>query len=188
MIDGIDGLAGKMVLISTLGVSVIFYLTGTLESLPLTHALLGVVSGFLLFNSRIFFRRAWVFMGDSGSMWLGLVLGWLLIQATTHNAMTTVEPSLALWLFGIPLLDTLGVIFRRVKRSNSPFHGDRSHIHHLLEDRGFSFKYITFILCGAQISLISAGIFFHLFHAPAWLIFWSFVLLIAIYCYSLRDH
>ena len=125
-------------------------------------------------------------MGDSGSMGLGLLLGWLLIQVMYDTV--PAEPALALWLFGIPLLDTLAVIFRRLKRNCSPFYGDRTHIHHMLQDRGVSFKHILSILCTAQILLIGTGILFHLFHAPAWLIFWSFTLLLATYCYCLRNH
>ena len=125
-------------------------------------------------------------MGDSGSMGLGLLLGWLLIQVMYDTV--PAEPALALGLFGIPLLDTLAVIFRRLKRNCSPFYGDRTHIHHMLQDRGVSFKHILSILCTAQILLIGTGILFHLFHAPAWLIFWSFTLLLATYCYCLRNH
>ncbi len=74
MIDGADGMAGKMAAISILGVAIIAYFSGAVEMLPLAWAMLGALIGFLLFNMRLFVRRAWVFMGDAGSMWIGLVL------------------------------------------------------------------------------------------------------------------
>lgn len=184
MIDGADGMAGKMALISTLGVAVIFNVSGAVEMLPLIWAMAGALLGFLFFNTRLFVQRAWVFMGDAGSMWIGLVLGWFMAQVT--RSVVSAEPALVLWLFGIPLLDTLVVMFRRVQRNHSPFHADRTHIHHVLEDMGASIKRTVLVLSLLQLLLVGVGVVFYLTHAPAWLIFWSFALLLVGYYYRFR--
>jgi UDP-GlcNAc:undecaprenyl-phosphate GlcNAc-1-phosphate transferase len=186
MIDGADGMAGKMALITTLGVATIFYLAGAVELLPLTWAMLGTLVGFLLFNSRLFVKRAWVFMGDSGSMWLGLVLGWFMAQVTQGGV--SAEPALVLWLFGIPLIDTLVVMARRMKRKQSPFAGDRTHIHHVLEHAGLSVRRTVLVLSLAQLVLVGIGVCFYLIHAPAAVVFWSFALPMAAYYYRLRNY
>jgi len=186
MIDGTDGMAGKMALITTLGVATIFYLAGAVELLPLTWAMLGALVGFLLFNSRLFVKRAWVFMGDSGSMWLGLVLGWFMAQVTQGGV--SAEPALVLWLFGIPLIDTLVVMARRMKRKQSPFAGDRTHIHHMLEHAGLSVRRTVLVLSLAQLVLVGIGVCFYLIHAPAAVVFWSFALPMAAYYYRLRNY
>ncbi len=186
MIDGMDGMAGKMALITTLGVAAIFYLAGAVELLPLTWAMLGALVGFLLFNSRLFVKRAWVFMGDAGSMWLGLVLGWFMAQVT--RGAVSAEPALVLWLFGIPLSDTLVVMARRLKRKQSPFAADRTHIHHVLEHAGLSVRRTVLVLSGVQMAMVGIGVIFYLMHAPAAVVFWSFVLLMAAYYYRLRNY
>jgi len=186
MIDGADGMAGKMALITTMGVATIFYLAGSAELLPLTWAMLGALIGFLLLNSRVFVKRAWVFMGDAGSMFLGLVLGWFMAQVTKGSV--SAEPALVLWLFGIPLIDTLVVMARRMKRKQSPFAADRTHIHHVLEHHGLSVRRTVLLLSLVQLILVGVGVFFYMIHASSFLVFWSFVLLMAAYYYRLRNY
>jgi UDP-GlcNAc:undecaprenyl-phosphate/decaprenyl-phosphate GlcNAc-1-phosphate transferase len=186
MIDGADGMAGKMALITTLGVATIFYLAGDTELLPLTWSLLGALVGFLFLNSRLFVKRAWVFMGDAGSMWLGLVLGWFMARVT--RGQVSAEPALVLWLFGIPLIDTLAVMVRRMKRKQSPFAADRTHIHHVLERKGISVSRSVLVLSLIQLVLVGIGVVFYLLHASSVVVFWSFVALMAAYYYRLRNY
>ena len=185
MIDGADGMAGKMALITTAGVAFIFLLAGADDLLPLTWAMLGALLGFLFFNTRLFVKRAWVFMGDAGSMWIGLVLGWFMAQVTRGEV--SGEPAVTLWLFGVPLLDTLVVMFRRVKKKNSPFHADRTHIHHVLEAAGVSVKRMVLVLGLVQIAFVMVGVIFYMAHAPAWLVFWSFMVVLGAYYYRFRN-
>lgn len=185
MIDGADGMAGKMAAITIFGVATLFYCSGAVELLPITWAMLGALIGFLILNARIFVKQALVFMGDAGSMWLGLVLGWLMVKVTQDQV--AAEPALVLWLFGIPLLDTLTVIFRRISRNKSPFAADRTHIHHVLENMGFSIQHAVHILSVAQLIMVSAGVGFYLMHASAAMVFWSFVMLFSAYYFLLKD-
>jgi UDP-GlcNAc:undecaprenyl-phosphate GlcNAc-1-phosphate transferase len=185
MIDGADGMAGKMALITLSGVATIFYFAGAAE-LSLVLAMLGSLLGFLFFNSRLFVKRAWVFMGDAGSMWLGLVLGWFMAQITRGSI--SAEPALVLWLFGIPLIDTLAVMMRRLKQKHSPFQADRTHIHHVFESKGISIHFSVMLLSVFQLVLVGIGVLFYVFHAPAYVVFWSFVLLLVVYWYKLRNY
>lgn len=179
MIDGADGMAGKMALITMLGVATIFHVAGAVELMPLTWALIGTLIGFLLLNSRLFVKRAWVFMGDAGSMWLGLMLGWFMAQITQGKV--SAEPVLVLWLFGVPLIDTLSVMIRRFKCKCSPFKADRTHVHHILEHAGFSVRSAVLIMGLVQIALVSIGVCFYLAHTPAAMVFWSFIFILTIY-------
>lgn len=185
MIDGADGMAGKMALITVLGVAAIFCLSGAFELLPLILAIAGALVGFLLFNTRLFVRRAWVFMGDAGSMWLGLMLGWFMAQVA-GNAVSA-EPAVVLWLFGVPLLDTLTVMIRRKRRKTSLFEADRTHIHHVLEDTGLTINKSVLLLSGVQIIMVGIGVMFYLMQASAAVVFWSFILLFVVYYYRLRN-
>jgi UDP-GlcNAc:undecaprenyl-phosphate GlcNAc-1-phosphate transferase len=175
-----------MAIITTIGTGVIFYKSGDVQLLPLTWAMIGALAGFLIFNARIFVRRAWVFMGDAGSMWLGLVLGWFMVQVTVGK--TGAEPAIVLWLFGIPLLDTLCVIIRRLKRKASPFAPDRTHIHHVFEHNGLSVKQTVLLLTLIQAVLVCIGVIFYLTQAPAALIFGSFVALMLVYYFLIQRY
>jgi UDP-GlcNAc:undecaprenyl-phosphate GlcNAc-1-phosphate transferase len=185
MIDGADGMAGKMVLISMVGAAVIFSLAGADDLLPLTLAMLGALVGFLFFNTRLFVKRAWVFMGDAGSMWIGLVLAWFLAQVTGDKV--SGEPALVLWLFGIPLIDTLVVMFRRVKKKTSPFYADRTHIHHVLQATGLSVRRMVLVLSLFQILSVMMGVIFYITHTPAWIVFGSYMLVLGAYYYKFRN-
>jgi UDP-GlcNAc:undecaprenyl-phosphate GlcNAc-1-phosphate transferase len=185
MIDGADGMAGKMAMITLLGVASIFCLSGHCELLPLILAAIGALTGFLLFNTRLVVKRAWVFMGDAGSMWLGLMLGWFMAQIA-GNAVSA-EPAIVLWLFGIPLLDTLTVMLRRKRRKVSVFNPDRTHIHHVLEDTGLPIKKAVILLSGIQVILVGIGVLFYMFNAPSILVLSSFAVLFVLYYFRLRD-
>jgi UDP-GlcNAc:undecaprenyl-phosphate GlcNAc-1-phosphate transferase len=184
MIDGADGMAGKMGFITMTGVIIMLISSGGRDLLPLAFAVMGALAGFLLFNARILVRRAWVFMGDAGSMWLGLILGWFMAQITKGDV--AAHPPIVLWIFGLPLIDTLAVMIRRMSRKKSPFSADRSHIHHVLEHAGLSVRKTVLILSVAQAVLVAIGVVFYLAHVSAAMVFWCFVLMFAAYYFALR--
>jgi hypothetical protein len=92
-----------------------------------------------------------------------------------------------LWLFGIPLIDTLAVMFRRAKHNRSPFKADRTHIHYLLRHMGFPTKRNVLVLSMGQLIMVGIGVLFYLAHVPAWVIFWSFVLLMVFYYFIFHN-
>lgn len=137
MIDGIDGLSGSISLVSLSLLAIVALLAGQNDSLILITALISGLTGFLGFNLRCFGRcRARVFLGDNGSMLLGFLLAWLFIDLSQEPA-PIITPVTALWLFAVPLIDTVTVMVRRLWLGKSPFQPDRFHLHHLLLRAGF---------------------------------------------------
>lgn len=138
MIDGVDGLAGSISLVSLSLMAIVALVAGQhQEPLLLIVATSAGVIGFLGFNLRCHGRRrALVFLGDNGSMVLGFLFAWFFISLS-QGPTPAMTPVTALWLFAVPLFDTVTVIVRRLWLGKSPFHPDRFHLHHLLLRAGF---------------------------------------------------
>ncbi|MFZ1804329.1 MAG: MraY family glycosyltransferase, partial [Nitrospira sp.] len=131
--DGLDGLAGGLSFLTLCGIGYLAYLSNDITVLSLTVPLLGGVLGFLRYNTY----PARIFMGDGGSQLLGFMMGVLAILLT-DSTRGPFSPALALFLLGLPFLDTLGVAGQRLAEGRSPFVGDRTHVHHKLMRVGLS--------------------------------------------------
>jgi UDP-GlcNAc:undecaprenyl-phosphate GlcNAc-1-phosphate transferase len=156
MIDGLDGLAGVMLLVA---ISVIlFWFQDTLSEnrIQLLLVMVSALAGFLVFNIR-FLRPARVFLGDSGSMSLGLFVAWIFV-ADSQAPVRLFPPVASLWILMIPLFDTVGVMLRRILRGHSPFHADRLHTHHLLLAMGMSVNGVLVLLGGSAIVMAFTGL------------------------------
>ena len=94
-------------------------------------------------------------MGDAGSMFLGVFLSWLLVRYSQSPTLYF-PPVLALWILLIPLFDTVGVMLRRIFHGHSPFHADRRHTHHFLEQTGLSVNQTLTVIIGIS---IASGVF-----------------------------
>ena len=130
MIDGLDGLAGGAVAIAFAGLTAVHIVSGSAPSLILGAAVVGAVAGFLRYNAA----PASVFMGDSGSLFLGFALASFGLSGTAHvnPVLNLVIPAVVM---GLPVLDTLTSILRRVLTRRAPFAPDKDHIHHRLAER-----------------------------------------------------
>ena len=131
--DGLDGLAGGLSFLTLSGIAYLAYLSDDSTVLMLTVPFLGGLLGFLRYNTY----PARIFMGDGGSQLLGFIMGVLAILLT-DSSRGPFSPGLALFLLGLPFLDTLGVTGQRLAEGRSPFIGDRAHIHHKLLRFGFT--------------------------------------------------
>lgn len=146
LVDGADGLAGGIAATALFWLLVAFSLLGSAGShpvgayaSPVLGAVLGGVLGFLYYNlRRRARRRAKVFLGDAGSLLLGFVLAWFAVGATVEPGRSDMPPAAVLWLFWVPLYDTVGVMVRRILAGRSPMSPDREHLHHLFQDLGFT--------------------------------------------------
>ena len=140
LIDGVDGLAGGYGMVAMSAFGMWFYWTGDLVSATVGAALAGALAGFLLFN----LHPAKIFMGDSGSLLLGLmayVMATHVIQSSGDEAMPgVVRPIAAMCFLAYPLVDTLRVFALRILARRSPFSPDRRHIHHLLMQLGWGHR------------------------------------------------
>ena len=145
LIDGLDGLAAGVSLISSLTLFEAALLAGEPNAALLLAALAGACLGFLPRNVH----PAEIFMGDAGSQFLGFVLGCVSVIGTLklQTALTFSVPLLAL---SLPLADTACAFFRRLLRGQSPFRADRGHFHHRLLALGFSQRQAALLLYGAS--------------------------------------
>mgnify|MGYP002876076162 CR=1 FL=1 len=137
MADGIDGLAAGYMMsgIATLCLS-LFVVIGSVHQAVWMTVLFTAVLTFFLINMSLT-PVSKVFLGDAGSLLLGFVMSWLLIYYT-QRPHAYLQPVAALWCVTIPVYDTIAVTIKRLRERRSPFHPDRSHLHHFLIDRGCS--------------------------------------------------
>ena len=175
MIDGVDGLAGALALIGAL----------VLAGLAIAHRetrlafeillLAGAIAGFLFLNLRSRWRsRATVFMGDAGSLLLGLLLAWYSIQLSGDSA-PMVGPITVVWVMGVPLLDMGSVMLLRILQRKSPFHADRQHVHYMLLDAGYAVNQVVAILSGFALACGLIGVLANLAGVPDSVMFLLFI-------------
>ena len=152
LIDGLDGLSSGIALISCVSMLIIFALNGSsIIAILLITALAGALSGFLPFN----FNPAKTFMGDAGSNFLGYCLSVISIfgVAKTYTLVVIVAPLIVL---GLPVLDTIVAIIRRIIKGKSIkaiMKPDKAHLHHTLLKHGFTQKEAVFIMYGVTATL-----------------------------------
>jgi len=153
LFDGMDGLASGLSLFVSLALLALAGYQGKAEIAVVSAVLAGASLGFLLYN----FPPAVIFLGDTGSLFLGMTLGVLAIEGSfkSHLAFALVVPVIAL---GLPILDTLLAIMRRVSRRVSVFSADKEHIHHRLVAFGFTRKQALILLYALSVILASVSL------------------------------
>ncbi len=150
-IDGLDGLAAGIAAIVCATIAVFAFHSGQIAMFVLLLGLLGSLTGFLFFN----FNPAKIFMGDSGSMFIGFMIaaGSVVTQAKSATLVGIALPALAL---GVPIIDTaLTMIRRAVLDKRSIFSGERGHIHHRLLDRGLQHRTVVIVIY--SVTLVAAA-------------------------------
>ena len=157
LIDGVDGLAGGVGLIASVAMGIWFYMAGANEHAVLAFALSGSLIGFLVFN----FSPAKIFMGDSGSLTIGLILSILAIkliefpvERLPNDLLGVSKPVFAMAALVYPLTDTLRIFIYRLSRGLSPFAADRNHIHHRLLDLGLGHRKTVLLIYATSIFII----------------------------------
>ena len=148
LIDGMDGLAGTLGVIATLSFGIFFAISQELPYAFIAFAMAGAIAGFLRFN----YSPAKIFMGDTGALLIGLVCIILAIKFIELNKVGIENPTffsapaIAVAVILIPVFDSLRVFFIRLLHRKSPFTGDRNHIHHRLQQLGWSNRKILIVL------------------------------------------
>ncbi len=181
LIDGVDGLAGTLALISSVFFGVVFLINNNLVFAALSFSLASALSIFLVFN----YSPPKIFMGDNGSMLTGLITGVLVVQfinlETTNGVIfhSDTASAIGLAVLFIPIIDTIRVMVLRIFKGKSPFVGDNSHMHHMLLRKGFSHMKITFILSISNAFIIFYSILFRSFEIT-FLIFSMCIILFSI--------
>lgn len=145
LIDGLDGLSAGSALFSTLVICVIAILGQNHAILFLALALAGALAGFLRYN----FNPASIFLGDSGSLLMGFVIGAIALAGSAKSP-TIVAVAIPLVSLGLPILDVAVAVVRRFLSRQPLFRADREHIHHKLIGRGVSHKQAVLLLYGVS--------------------------------------
>ena len=145
LIDGLDGLAAGSALFSTLVAFVVALLSGQPLIAGMTLALAGAILGFLKFN----FNPATIFLGDSGSLFIGFLLSAMALQGA-QKAPTIVAVAIPVVSFGLPILETALSIIRRLIAGRPVFTADREHIHHKLLQHGMTHRQVVILLYGVS--------------------------------------
>jgi UDP-GlcNAc:undecaprenyl-phosphate/decaprenyl-phosphate GlcNAc-1-phosphate transferase len=186
MSDGIHGLAGGSSLITFL--AIIYLSIGSIShsSLLIMALLCSVLPVFLIYNLCLGISESKrVFMGDAGSMFIGLVIAWLLIHQSQGED-RAFAPVTALWLFAVPLIEISVVILRRIISGKSPFKPDLYHSHHLLIGLGVGKKSTLLILTLFSLLMAVIGILGELYGVTEWVMFVGFLLIYGIYIFFYR--
>ena len=149
--DGLDGLAGGLMLICFLCIGFMAYRGGNTIMTLMATAAAGAIFGFLRYNTH----PATIFMGDAGSQLLGFLAVTMAIAITQGSA--AYSPLFPLLLLGLPILDTLYVMAVRVAGGRSPFVADRNHLHHRLLQLGLFHSEAVFVLYILQAALVTTA-------------------------------
>lgn len=169
LIDGIDGLASGIAITLSLFFGIWFYLVGNLDYAIFSAAIAGAFIGFFRFN--VYGNKNKIFMGDTGSLLLGLFMSLIVVKFNETNLTYHGEysikaaPAVSFGILIVPLFDTLRVFLIRIMRKQSPFRPDKNHMHHLLLKIGYShlestmrIVIVNLIFIALVLSLQSLGI------------------------------
>jgi UDP-GlcNAc:undecaprenyl-phosphate GlcNAc-1-phosphate transferase len=185
MVDGIDGLLGGLSIVTFGSLSFVLYLAGAPKLGFFCLVIIASVIPYVVMNLGLLGRKRRVFMGDAGSMLIGFSVIWILLSATQEAEYRVMRPVTALWLIAVPLMDMAAIMFRRVRRGDSPFKPDREHLHHIFQRLGFTSRQTLVIICGIALFYASIGIVGEITKVAESLMFGLFVAFFALYAFCL---
>ena len=181
MVDGIDGLIGSLSLNTFTAIAILFLISGNSGYLSYPLMLATATLPYLVFNLGFFKKYTnKIFMGDAGSMFIGLSVIWLLSMGTQgENA--SFRPVTALWICAVPLMDMLAIVMRRYRKGKSPFKPDRDHLHHILQRAGLSSRQTLIVITVFSVLMSSLGVLGEYFQVPESIELALFVVIFILY-------
>ncbi len=186
MIDGIDGLAGMLSGVSFVSLTLMMGVGGQLEHAVLPMVLVFAIIPYLLFNLDLVGKgKGKIFMGDAGSMLIGLSVIWLLIVGSQSDS-ASFRPVTALWVIAIPLMDMVAIMIRRMRKGQSPFMADREHLHHIFLRLGLNSRQSLVVITSLASMLATIGVVGEYLLVPDGVMLLLFLLMFAIYSLSLQ--
>jgi len=190
MIDGIDGLIGSLSINTFTSIGILFIMSGKTDYLSYPLILATATIPYLMFNLGVFEKLLGkdtkkIFMGDAGSMFVGLSVIWLLTMGT-QGEQASFKPVTALWICAIPLMDMLAIVVRRYNNGKSPFKPDRDHLHHILQRVGFSSRQTLIIISTVAVALSGIGLAGEYFNISEAVMLLCFLAMFFIYLLTLR--
>ncbi len=161
LIDGIDGLAGITGILANLAFAALFFYIHQYEYAVISLILVGAILGFLRYN----ITPAQIFMGDTGSLFIGLISVVMAIKLIELTKLTmsgaphlNSTPALTVAILVVPIFDTIRIFFVRIMKGISPFAADRNHIHHRILRLGYTHFQTTMILSGYNLVCIALAL------------------------------
>ena len=173
MIDGHDGAAASLSIATLTAIALLVYRGGVESVSMIIWVFVTALSIFLVFNFQDSSGRVpKVFLGDAGSMVIGLFIAYFLVRFGGDSSPQLIKPVSAVWLIGVPLLDMLSVMIIRLMRGRNIMTAERSHIHHILLKRGLSKSAVFGIILGLQVVFVTVGITINFTQIPEPWFFW----------------
>jgi UDP-GlcNAc:undecaprenyl-phosphate GlcNAc-1-phosphate transferase len=190
MIDGIDGLIGSLSINTFSSIAILFIMSGQTDYLSYPLILATATLPYLMYNLDFFKRflnkdTQKIFMGDAGSMFVGLSVIWLLTMGT-QGEQASFRPVTALWICAIPLMDMLAIVVRRYKNGKSPFKPDRDHLHHILQRAGLNPKQALTLISSVAVVMSSIGLIGEYFQISDPIMLTGFIMMFACYITSIK--
>lgn len=170
--DGLDGLAAGESLLSIGAMGLLCWIAGGHLALVIAFAAIGGILGFLRYNTH----PATVFMGDGGSQFIGYTVGFLAVLLT-QRLDPSINSAAVLLLIGLPVVDILVVLKKRIQGGGSWFLATRNHVHHRLLDLGFAHQESVVIIYSVQTLLVASGMLLR--HQNEWLILACYLAVLA---------
>ena len=162
LMDGIDGLSASLAILACVAFGTWFYLAGQFDWAILSAGITGATLAFLYFN--LFSKRNKIFMGDTGSLFLGFIISIIAIKfnetaiGLTGPYAVQAAPAVSIGFLLVPIFDTLRVFVTRMVKNKPPFSPDKTHIHHYLLDLGFTHGQATLILTITALIFIGVSV------------------------------
>lgn len=182
MVDGIDGLLGALATITFSSMGLLFYFNGQQELAAFCTVIVFATVPYILLNLGIpLGQRFKIFMGDAGSTVIGFTVVWLLLEGSQTQLNPSFSPVTALWLAGVPIIDAVSTISRRVKKGQSPFKPDREHLHHILLRLGLSTRQALVVICICAFLFAGFGILVQVLNIPDYISLIIFLIVTAVY-------
>ncbi|MFT5706114.1 MAG: UDP-GlcNAc:undecaprenyl-phosphate GlcNAc-1-phosphate transferase [Oceanospirillaceae bacterium] len=184
MVDGIDGLLGGLSSVTFAALGYMFYVSGKSDLAIFCVLFVSAIVPYVLLNLGFpFGQRFKVFMGDAGSMFIGFTVIWLLIEASQNDVSLTISPVTALWFIAVPLIDMVSIMFRRIKKGQSPFKPDREHLHHICQRLGMSSRLSLLFICLMSAIMAWIGVWSEVNDVNESIMFLLFIMIFAVYLY-----
>ena len=187
MVDGIDGLLGGLASVTFGGLGFLFFMHSSFDLAYLCLVFIVIMLPYILLNLGLLGRKRKVFMGDAGSMLIGFTVIFLLIETTQSTLSKEIlRPVTALWLIAVPLMDMAAIMYRRLRRGDSPFKPDREHLHHIFQRIGYNSRQTLLIICGIALTFAAIGILGEMFKVHESIMFYLFIVLFLLYSFALN--
>lgn len=160
LIDGADGVATSIGIISGIIFTILFISNNDVYFATLSISLTGSLLGFLYYNKP----NAKIYMGDSGSTFIGMILSIFILRFLNNGSLLFINENnlnlkIAIGIISVPILDMLRVMLTRISKGKNPFSGDRNHLHHKLQEIGFNKVYVILLI--VSINLFNLSIAFN---------------------------